>query len=154
MELADRGIDPVNQMNLVHQNPLVENPREKERRRGGGSKREDDAEEQSVQGPTEEEDCCPKSPWKSHSNSQRYHSLESLNDFCFPDSHLLLRLTGRRYMKPSKTTKESDTDRELTKFINHCNEVKAANAACKEGGQLNILKAESQAEPSKKKSAK
>ncbi|KAJ0231207.1 2,3-bisphosphoglycerate-dependent phosphoglycerate mutase [Hirschfeldia incana] len=61
---------------------------------------------------------------------------------------------GRRYMKPSKTTKELDTDRELTKFINHCNEVKAANAACKEGGQLNILKAESQAEPSKKKSAK
>jgi len=57
---------------------------------------------------------------------------------------------GRRFMKPSKTTKELDTDRELTKFINHCNEVKAANAACKEGGQLNILKAESQAEPSKK----
>ncbi|CAF2019766.1 hypothetical protein F2Q70_00032598 [Brassica cretica] len=57
---------------------------------------------------------------------------------------------GRRYMKPSKTTKELDTDRELTKFINHCNEVKAANAACKEGGQLNILKAESQADTSKK----
>ncbi|KAG2263411.1 hypothetical protein Bca52824_070490 [Brassica carinata] len=57
---------------------------------------------------------------------------------------------GKRYMKPSKTTKELDTDRELTKFINHCNEVKAANAACKEGGQLNILKAESQADPSKK----
>ncbi|ESQ45306.1 hypothetical protein EUTSA_v10010861mg [Eutrema salsugineum] len=57
---------------------------------------------------------------------------------------------GKRNVKPSKTTKELDTDRELTKFINHCNEVKAANAACKEGGQLNILKAESQAEPSKK----
>lgn len=39
---------------------------------------------------------------------------------------------------------------ELTKFINHCNEVKATNAACKVGGQLNIIKAESQAEPSKK----
>ncbi|VVB05434.1 unnamed protein product [Arabis nemorensis] len=56
---------------------------------------------------------------------------------------------GKRNVKPSKTTKELDTDRELTKFINHCNEVKAANAACKEGGQLNILKAES-AEPSMK----
>ncbi|CAN8254710.1 unnamed protein product [Cochlearia groenlandica] len=57
---------------------------------------------------------------------------------------------GKRNVKPLKSTKELDTDRELTKFINHCNEVKAANAACKEGGQLNILKAESQAEPSKK----
>lgn len=53
-------------------------------------------------------------------------------------------------MKPTKMTKEMDTDRELTKFINHCNEVKATNAACKEGGQLNIIKAESQPEPSKK----
>lgn len=57
---------------------------------------------------------------------------------------------GKRNVKPTKMTKEMDTDRELTKFINHCNEVKATNAACKEGGQLNIIKAESQPEPSKK----
>lgn len=29
---------------------------------------------------------------------------------------------------------------ELTKFINQCNEVKAATAANKEGGQLSIIK--------------
>ncbi|KAF3437354.1 hypothetical protein FNV43_RR20107 [Rhamnella rubrinervis] len=47
---------------------------------------------------------------------------------------------GKRIVKPSKFTKEMDTDRELTKFINHCNEVKAATAANKEGGQLSIVK--------------
>ncbi|CAN7012975.1 unnamed protein product, partial [Brassica rapa subsp. trilocularis] len=67
----------------------------------------------------------------------------------FEEAALVIN-SRKRYMKPSKTTKELDTDRELTKFINHCNEVKAANAACKEGGQLNILKAESQADTSKK----
>ncbi|KAL1199824.1 hypothetical protein V5N11_013082 [Cardamine amara subsp. amara] len=61
---------------------------------------------------------------------------------------------GKRNVKPTKSTKELDSDKEITKFINHCNEVKAANAACKEGGQLNIIKAESQAEPSKKSSKK
>ncbi|KAJ0095515.1 hypothetical protein Patl1_17105 [Pistacia atlantica] len=30
--------------------------------------------------------------------------------------------------------------KELTKFINHCNEVKAATLANKEGGQLSIVK--------------
>lgn len=36
----------------------------------------------------------------------------------FSDFHcLLVVLTGRRYMKPSKTTKESDTDRVLFSFL-------------------------------------
>uniref|UniRef100_A0A2P2MSQ1 Uncharacterized protein LOC105113678 n=1 Tax=Rhizophora mucronata TaxID=61149 RepID=A0A2P2MSQ1_RHIMU len=47
---------------------------------------------------------------------------------------------GKRFMKPSKITKDMDADRELTKFINHCNEVKAATVANKEGGQLSIIK--------------
>ncbi|KAF8403767.1 hypothetical protein HHK36_011872 [Tetracentron sinense] len=47
---------------------------------------------------------------------------------------------GKRVVKPSKITKEMDADRELSKFINHCNEVKAATAANKEGGQLSIVK--------------
>ncbi|XP_042412358.1 uncharacterized protein LOC122001591 [Zingiber officinale] len=38
----------------------------------------------------------------------------------------------------------------LSKFINHCNEIKAATAASKEGGQLSILKLETNASaPSK-----
>lgn len=32
------------------------------------------------------------------------------------------------------------TDQELSKFINHCNEVKAATVANKDGGQLSIVK--------------
>ncbi|KDP43585.1 hypothetical protein JCGZ_16872 [Jatropha curcas] len=48
---------------------------------------------------------------------------------------------GKRFVKPSKVTKEMDADRELSKFINHCNEVKAATLANKEGGQLSIVKA-------------
>ncbi|XP_057977514.1 uncharacterized protein LOC131164389 [Malania oleifera] len=47
---------------------------------------------------------------------------------------------GKRLVKPSKATKEMDTDREVSKFINYCNESKAAAAAVKEGGQLNIIK--------------
>ncbi|KAK6933853.1 Uncharacterized protein family UPF0390 [Dillenia turbinata] len=47
---------------------------------------------------------------------------------------------GKRFMKPSKLTKEMDDDRELSKFINHFNEVKAATVAKKEGGQLKIIK--------------
>ncbi|XP_010545122.1 PREDICTED: uncharacterized protein LOC104817576 [Tarenaya hassleriana] len=47
---------------------------------------------------------------------------------------------GKRYVKPSKITKDLDTDRELTKFINQCNEMKAAAVASKEGGQLSIIK--------------
>ncbi|KAK1286541.1 hypothetical protein QJS10_CPB20g01704 [Acorus calamus] len=47
---------------------------------------------------------------------------------------------GKRVVKPLKVTKEMDADRELSKFINQCNEIKAANHAIKEGGQLNILK--------------
>ncbi|KAJ8509783.1 hypothetical protein OPV22_000217 [Ensete ventricosum] len=49
---------------------------------------------------------------------------------------------GKRAMKPSKVTKEMEADRELSKFINHCNEIKAASLASKEGGQLSILKPE------------
>ncbi|KAA3462156.1 ARID domain-containing protein C08B11.3 [Gossypium australe] len=68
---------------------------------------------------------------------------------------------GKRVVKPSKMTKEMDADRvkiqlslfpcsfslnlllvsvELTKFINHCNEIKAATVANKDGGQLSIVK--------------
>ncbi|GAB2238109.1 hypothetical protein Droror1_Dr00016011 [Drosera rotundifolia] len=47
---------------------------------------------------------------------------------------------GKRVVKPSKISKELDADRELTKFINNCNEIKAATVACKEGGHLSIVK--------------
>ncbi|KAI5603691.1 hypothetical protein BDE02_01G236100 [Populus trichocarpa] len=47
---------------------------------------------------------------------------------------------GKRFVKPSKVTEEMDADRELSKFINNCNEIKAATAANKEGGQLSIVK--------------
>ncbi|RWR93777.1 2,3-bisphosphoglycerate-dependent phosphoglycerate mutase [Cinnamomum micranthum f. kanehirae] len=47
---------------------------------------------------------------------------------------------GKKFVKPLKISKEMDTDRELSKFINHCNEIKAATAANKEGGQLSIVK--------------
>ncbi|MBA0688700.1 hypothetical protein Goshw_025056 [Gossypium schwendimanii] len=47
---------------------------------------------------------------------------------------------GKRVVKPSKMTKEMDADRELTKFINHCNEIKAATVANRDGGQLSIVK--------------
>ncbi|KAJ1400261.1 hypothetical protein SESBI_29645 [Sesbania bispinosa] len=47
---------------------------------------------------------------------------------------------GKRFVKPSKTTKDMDTDREVSKFINQCNEIKAATVAKKEGGQLSIVK--------------
>ncbi|CAN4080593.1 unnamed protein product [Withania somnifera] len=47
---------------------------------------------------------------------------------------------GKRAVKPSKNTKQMDVDRELTKFINQCNEAKAATFATKDGGQLCILK--------------
>ncbi|KAB1998793.1 hypothetical protein ES319_D12G114500v1 [Gossypium barbadense] len=47
---------------------------------------------------------------------------------------------GKRVVKPSKMTKEMDADRGLTKFINHCNEIKAATVANKDGGQLSIVK--------------
>ncbi|KAF7836082.1 Peptide chain release factor 2 like [Senna tora] len=47
---------------------------------------------------------------------------------------------GKRFVKPSKVSKEMDTDRELSKFINFCNEAKAATVAQKDGGQLSIVK--------------
>ncbi|GMY22553.1 hypothetical protein FCV25MIE_17794 [Fagus crenata] len=47
---------------------------------------------------------------------------------------------GKRNVKPSKVTKEMDVDREVSKFINHCNEMKAATVANREGGQLSIVK--------------
>ncbi|KAJ9158845.1 hypothetical protein P3X46_024390 [Hevea brasiliensis] len=60
-----------------------------------------------------------------------------------PNRHGKVPITrkGKRFVKPSKTTKEMDVDRELSKFINQCNEVKAATIANKEGGQLSIVKA-------------
>ncbi|XWS45754.1 hypothetical protein CRYUN_Cryun14cG0006600 [Craigia yunnanensis] len=59
-----------------------------------------------------------------------------------PNRHgkLLHIRKGKRVVKPSKITKEMDADRELTKFINHCNEIKAATVANKDGGQLSIVK--------------
>ena len=39
----------------------------------------------------------------------------------------------------------------MTKFINHCNEVKAATAANKEGGQLSIVKLPPETQSKKKK---
>ncbi|KAI5681457.1 hypothetical protein M9H77_02685 [Catharanthus roseus] len=47
---------------------------------------------------------------------------------------------GKKVVKPSKATKDMDADRELTKFINFCNESKAATVANKDGGQLSIVK--------------
>ncbi|KAE9584824.1 hypothetical protein Lal_00024404 [Lupinus albus] len=47
---------------------------------------------------------------------------------------------GKRFVKPLKITKDMDADREVSKFINHCNELKAATQANKEGGQLSIVK--------------
>ncbi|WVZ71639.1 hypothetical protein U9M48_020206 [Paspalum notatum var. saurae] len=49
---------------------------------------------------------------------------------------------GKRVVKPTKFTKDMDADKALTKFINQCNEIKAANLASKEGGDLNIVKAD------------
>ncbi|ONK63682.1 uncharacterized protein A4U43_C07F17800 [Asparagus officinalis] len=49
---------------------------------------------------------------------------------------------GKRFVKPSKITNDMETNRELSKFINHCNEIKAATQANKEGGQLAIVKPE------------
>ncbi|CAN0917275.1 hypothetical protein LINGRAHAP2_LOCUS30192 [Linum grandiflorum] len=58
---------------------------------------------------------------------------------------------GKRNVKPSKTTSEMETDRELSKFINHCNEVKAATMANKEGGQLSLVKSDPKPSNSEKK---
>ncbi|KAL8154985.1 uncharacterized protein LOC141661389 [Apium graveolens] len=58
---------------------------------------------------------------------------------------------GKRAIKPSKVTKEMDASRELSKFINHCNEVKAATSATKEGGQLSIVKTLTESTSSAKK---
>ncbi|KAK4842439.1 hypothetical protein QYF36_021699 [Acer negundo] len=49
---------------------------------------------------------------------------------------------GKRNVKPSKVTKDMDVDREVTKFINNCNEMKAATRANNDGGQLSIVKGE------------
>jgi hypothetical protein len=45
----------------------------------------------------------------------------------------------------------SDADQELSKFINNCNEIKAATAANKEGGQLSIVKPPTETASSAKK---
>ena len=57
---------------------------------------------------------------------------------------------GKRAVKPTKFTKDMDADKELTKFINQCNEINAANRASKEGGDLNILKPDAEPSNSKK----
>nr|XP_034592589.1 uncharacterized protein LOC117854491 isoform X1 [Setaria viridis] len=57
---------------------------------------------------------------------------------------------GKRVVKPTKFTKDMDAEKELTKFINQCNEIKAANLASKEGGDLSILKVDGDQSKSKK----
>ncbi|XP_074308406.1 uncharacterized protein LOC141643239 [Silene latifolia] len=57
---------------------------------------------------------------------------------------------GKRAIKPSKISKAMDADREITKFINNCNEMKAATVACKEGGHLSIIKPSQESGSSKK----
>ncbi|OAY65151.1 hypothetical protein ACMD2_24766 [Ananas comosus] len=47
---------------------------------------------------------------------------------------------GKRVVKTSSFSKEMDANREITKFINQCNEIKAASLASKEGGELSIVK--------------
>ncbi|GMN53660.1 hypothetical protein TIFTF001_022802 [Ficus carica] len=71
-----------------------------------------------------------------------------------PNRHgkVLQTRKGKRFVKPSKFTSEMDTDREVTKFINHCNEMKAATAANKEGGQLSLVKPPPEAPSKTKKS--
>ncbi|XP_020592497.1 uncharacterized protein LOC110033006 isoform X2 [Phalaenopsis equestris] len=49
---------------------------------------------------------------------------------------------GKRVLNPSNVTDDMKANRELSKFINQCNEIKAANMAGKEGGQLSIIKIE------------
>ncbi|BAT91297.1 hypothetical protein VIGAN_06261600 [Vigna angularis var. angularis] len=58
----------------------------------------------------------------------------------FCNNPLLFLFAGKRFVKPSKVTKEMDADREVSKFINQCNEIKAATLATKDGGQLGIIK--------------
>ncbi|XP_052171753.1 uncharacterized protein LOC127787721 [Diospyros lotus] len=58
---------------------------------------------------------------------------------------------GKRQAKPKYVTKEMNADRELSKFINQCNEMKAATVANKEGGQLSLVKPESQSSSGAKK---
>lgn len=45
----------------------------------------------------------------------------------------------------------SFADQEMSKFINYCNEVKAATAANKEGGQLSFVKPQSESTSGAKK---
>ncbi|KAG9141780.1 hypothetical protein Leryth_027221 [Lithospermum erythrorhizon] len=58
---------------------------------------------------------------------------------------------GKRVVKPSKVTKSMETDLELTKFINYCNETKAATVANKDGGQLSIVKPQPESSSGAKK---
>ncbi|KAL3651887.1 hypothetical protein CASFOL_004889 [Castilleja foliolosa] len=58
---------------------------------------------------------------------------------------------GKRVVKPSKVTKEMEADKEVSKFINHCNEMKAATVANKEGGQLSIVKPQADSSGGSKK---
>lgn len=51
----------------------------------------------------------------------------------------------------TKSVLFSFADQEMSKFINHCNEVKAATAANKEGGQLSIVKPQSESSSGAKK---
>ncbi|KAL1559582.1 hypothetical protein AAHA92_09908 [Salvia divinorum] len=58
---------------------------------------------------------------------------------------------GKKVAKPSKVTKEMDADREVSKFINHCNEMKAVTVANKDGGYLSIVKLQTESSSGGKK---
>ncbi|KAL6513437.1 hypothetical protein OROGR_020935 [Orobanche gracilis] len=58
---------------------------------------------------------------------------------------------GKRVVKPSKVTKEMEKDKEVSKFINYCNEMKTATVANKEGGQLSIVKPQADSSSGAKK---
>ncbi|KAK3422969.1 hypothetical protein EUGRSUZ_G03325 [Eucalyptus grandis] len=57
-----------------------------------------------------------------------------------PNRHGKAPPTNKGIVKPLKVTKDMEMDRDKKRFINHCNEVKAAAAPNKEGGHLSIVK--------------
>ncbi|KAJ7524550.1 hypothetical protein O6H91_17G010800 [Diphasiastrum complanatum] len=56
---------------------------------------------------------------------------------------------GKVLKAPTKKTHEDQLDKEVSKFINQANEVKAATLACKEGARLRLVKAPTETKPKK-----
>lgn len=65
--------------------------------------------------------------------------VSNVNDDCVSYPH-----HSRKFICLIDMTSSFWSQQELTKFINHCNEIKAATVACKDGGQLSVVKAPSQ----------